>query len=762
MTVGPIAVDVTCYPDFLEGQVLTHNDLNLLRDYLYSRWAFQNGCLFGFGVACGLQGTAGGAQLTFSSGFALAQDGRLLQVSAPVAFDWSKIATLAGTIKPSDYGIANLSGSGYTAVLVPDDTKKPVDETCDPQKGCAAHTDQWCEGAQIVFAAGQLTVTGWAADAAFTIVPITIDPKKGPTKSDFNALKTALKGALKSLVPAETIALLDALSLDGPAGVDLMKVGLLNEVLFTLWDYLRCRGYEQQAACCGPSGQAAVALGWADPAKKTWDCTYRHHFQLSTALYLAIQGYRCQDLCSRYIDHILDLIQNFQVPQIPPNNPPNNPPPPHKCGYLDYKLRKCNWRDPHEKIPFEKYPGYVAIDPTRQPHDPGDPAPWERFLAVDDPWATATITNSIDPTNSGLVRLTDYLGFEDKASKTQLDTGISGGVEIVDIAKFNDVPGMQPAVVAAASDTVILGRDANGTVVGTGVVPTAMTLQQVPALNIGVADAKATATKAADDAGKAASSADLAAKQALAVQESFTKYSQKLTGDFGALEQEFNVKLGAAPDVGKLQQAAQLVDKWQEIDKGYQDAQKNLALAQQQLETHTATLEELSRKGEELTQKQTDLAAGVGVQQEAVKQLSDTSTRLNDRVDSFGARLDTQSIAVKSGVDVTKVGAINASIVGTFDALGAALLKAAGPERTAAVKAEVDKAQPAIEALRTEAAGGLPLTETHPLVLRDALSGMFAAVQATGLNKNTNAYRDLNRSVNELSLALGTKVGPTG
>ena len=48
------------YPDFKEGQVLTHNDLNLLRDFLYSRTAAHARLLFGFGVACGLEGSLAG------------------------------------------------------------------------------------------------------------------------------------------------------------------------------------------------------------------------------------------------------------------------------------------------------------------------------------------------------------------------------------------------------------------------------------------------------------------------------------------------------------------------------------------------------------------------------------------------------------------------------------------------------------------------------------------------------------------------------
>jgi hypothetical protein len=728
MTVGPIAANVTCYPDFVEGQVLTHNDLNLLRDYLYSRWAFENSCLFGFGVACGLKGTAG-TQLSIASGFVLAQDGRLLRVADPVTFDWSNIATLAAGITPADYGIDFLTGPGYTAVLVPNDTKKPLDKTCDPQAGCAAHTDQWCEGAQIVFAAGQLAVTGWAADLAFKISPVDVDPKNGASKTAFNTLNAALRNALKNLVPADTITLLGQLSLDGPAGVDLMKVGLLNEVLFTLWDYIRCRAYDQQSACCGPGGKAAVALGWIDPAKKTWDCTYRHHFQLSTALYLAIEGYRCEDLCSRYIDHILDLIQNFVPPTIPATTPPSNPPPAHSCTLEEFRTKRCNWRGPHEKVDLRHLPGYVAFDPTRQPH-PGDPSPVERYqFVVDDSWITTTMGLAIDPTNSGLVRLGDYLGFQDTASKKELDKVITGGVQVVDVANFGNVPNMQRAVVAARSDAVVLAKNTYGTVVGMGVIPTAHTLQQVPALSVGVADAKAASALAVDSANKASARADIAARQALDVQSNFTK----LSGDLDKFEQQYSDKFAGAPEVGKLQQAAQLVENWQPIDKGYQAAQRDILLVQQQLVTHKQTLDKLS----------------------------DTATKISDRVDNFGSRLDVQAIAIHSGADVGRMGAVNASIIGAFDALGVALVKAAGPDRVAAVKAAVDKAQTYVDTLRSDASG-LLVTDAHPQVLANAMGSMLHAVAATGLNKNTNAYRDLTRSLDELALALGTKIGSTG
>ena len=72
-----------CYPDFKEGQVLSHNDLNTLRDYLYTKLAFHGRALIGFGVACGLDGTVAGSSLALTKGFALGQGGRELIASNP-------------------------------------------------------------------------------------------------------------------------------------------------------------------------------------------------------------------------------------------------------------------------------------------------------------------------------------------------------------------------------------------------------------------------------------------------------------------------------------------------------------------------------------------------------------------------------------------------------------------------------------------------------------------------------------------------------
>lgn len=778
MTTGPIAADVTCYPDFLEGQVLTNNDLNLLRDYLYSRWAFQNRCLFGFGVACGLDGTAG-ASLTIGSGFALAQDGRLLQMSTQTTVAWASIAGSA--VKASDYGIGFLSGSGYTAVLVPADTKKAKDDTCDPETGCVAHTDQWCEAAQIVFAPGQLTGTGPAPGSALTVSPITVTSSTTVDANAFTALQKKLGDLLKPLVPADTLALLGAIALDPKQpGVNLMKVGLLNEVLFTLWDYERCRFYET-GDCCGPGGAAAVALGWVDPGTKKWDCTYRHHFQLSTSLYLAIQGYRCKDLCQRYVDHVLDLIQNFQVPATPPDDDPgdDNPPPPHKCTFKDYASRKCGWWYPHERTP-NPWPGYVAIDPTYQlPFiDKGDPSPVENPQFGGDVWeATETVT-AIDPTNSGLIRLTDYIGFNADKTIDSLTGTVTGGFQKVDAAEFGKTGNIRSALVGAASDTFVFATNTAGAIVATGVVPTAQTLQQVPGLGVDVAEAKATAANAAKSAGDSAIAAQAAqqtayqaAQDAAGAKNSFEGFQQQMQGSFATLEQKFS----ALPDLTVLTQAADIVKNWNDVQKDFQDT-KQLAQANAlELANQKGTLEQLRGQAEELASGHADVVVQVeqtrgtiAAQKEVLDrveakandvgtQLQTTAAQIGSRVDQVGSRLDTQAVALSSGTDVRRAGNINATLTGALDALGAALVRAAPKEQQTAVQQMVQQAQSQIETLRSEGSG-MPVTESHPELVANVMQSMVSAVEATGLNKHTNAYRDLSHSVDQLSLALGKQI----
>lgn len=762
MTTGPIAVGTTCYPDFVEGQVLTHNDLNLLRDFLYSHWAFQNSCLFGFGVACGLEGTIAGGDLKISTGFALAQDGRRLGLSAEATFVLSAVAT--GAVATSDYAFLEGAPGGYTAVLVADDTETAATETCTEALGCTAHTVQWCEGSKVVFAAGRLKVTDYTAGAAFQLSPVPVNAQNGVDATAFKKLQAALATALTNLVPGKVLSILTGYTLDSSQpGINLLKAGVLNEILFTLQDYERAKYYET-GDCCGPSGQPAVALGWLDNG--VWDCTYRHHFQLSTALYLAIQGYRCEDLCEQYIDHILDLIQNFVPP--PPPEKPDDPPPPHKCTVWEYKTRRCFWWRPDQQIPEKVWPGYVAFDPTRQkPHyDPGDPTPWEHVQLGEDPYATVTTVNTIDPTNSGLVRLGDYLGFDGEASRGQLATAITGDVQVVDATKFGNVPGASLAVVAAASDTVVLGVDsATNRVVSTGVVPTAQTLQQVPAIGADASQAKTDAADAKGLAEQSWQSAESSAKSLSGLQESYSK----LEGSWGEYQQTFNTRFSdfetgfaGMPDVGTLKQAAKLVENWSQIDQGYQNVKSGFDVLQGKFDAHDQQLALLGQHADTLAEKQADFAVKLEqAKSDVATQVTTATSGISDRVDHIGNRLDTQAVALSSGADVRRAGSVNATLTSALDALGAAIVRAAPKEQAGAVKEAVTQAQAGIETLRSEAAG-LPVTETHPQVIADTMSSMLAAVEATGLNKHTNAYRDLTHSVNELGLALGTQISGMG
>ena len=302
------------WPDFQDGRVLTHNDLNRLRDYLYTKYAFQNRSLFGFGVACGLGGSVDGTKLTISPGFALAGKGRELVLDAPFEYD---LGDLAGE-NLEEFDFVDSGKDGYTAVICADDTPRAAGGVCDPDD-CTLHTDYMDEGVRIVFARGQLKAEGVFASPVFDLKPIAVD--KPGRISGFDQLQKKLEGFLKPHLGSPTLKLLLDLNLTGPSGVDLMKVGILNEVLYAAWEFFRCRAYGK-LGCFGEEDPDCVALGWvSENGTWAWHCRHRHHFILSRAFYSAIRGSRCEDLCQVHLDRIRAILETFKPPPTKEDRP---------------------------------------------------------------------------------------------------------------------------------------------------------------------------------------------------------------------------------------------------------------------------------------------------------------------------------------------------------------------------------------------------------------------------------------------------------
>jgi hypothetical protein len=495
-----ISANQHCYPEFKEGQVLTHNDLNALRDYLYTKLSFHGRALIGFGVACGLDGTIAGSSLSLTTGFALAQGGRELIVD--VAPNPVNLATVA--LDNTSYAFIDTSKGGVTPILRATETVQQASGECTAA-GCTTHTDLHCEGAEIVYVAGQLKLGPDLGNSVFDLQPII--PKTNPSLTGFAGLRDNLYRALNGLVDNETRNLLSALRADGPKGIDLLKVGIVNEVLYTLWDYYRCRANES-APCGGYTGNAAVALGWASQSggNWAWTCRYRHDFQLALPLFRGVHATGCEDVCGRYLDRIRELIQDFTPPAVPPagggGRPPNGT---RICTIADIKAGRCpDWWG-HRR---PDWPPIKWIDPSRgrpKPVNPGDPAPWEEVFTAD-PWETFAHANAVDPVAAGVINSFTLIGTDGPAMRGALentikDSGLDAAVTTLSISEFNQDERdgqLEHVLVAAASDTITLGLNDDGVVVALGIVPTGQTLGGVSAIRetaIGARDAVANAVE---------------------------------------------------------------------------------------------------------------------------------------------------------------------------------------------------------------------------------------------------------------------------
>ncbi|MGZ4354325.1 MAG: hypothetical protein ACXVZ4_12335 [Gaiellaceae bacterium] len=723
-----------CYPDFKEGQVLTHNDLNTLRDYLYTKFAFHGRALIGFGVACGLDGTLAGSTLTLTPGFALAQGGRELIVSAPDTADLNALS-----LDTTVYSFVETGPGGVTAILRATETVEEAGGECTSE-GCTTHTELHCEGAEIVFVAGRLNLGANLGNPVFALQPIV--PKTNPSLTGFAPLRDALYTALNGLVDNDTRNLLKALTLSGPKGIDLLKAGIVNEVLYTLWDYYQCKANES-APCGGYTGAPAVALGWASRSGSTWawDCRYRHHFQLALPLYRGVHGFRCEDICDRYLDRIRELVQDFTPPVIPdPGGKGSDPGTVDICTISDIKLGRCRdwWGQPHEQYPPKQW-----IDPTkeRDPRpwftDPGDPAPWESVLGGD-PWETVTQVNSLDPVQSGVISSHSLLGSdgplaENAVKQAITDVGIDATVTTMPMEQFNTMQqsgGLQQVLVAAASDAITLGTNADGVVVAMGVVPTAKTLGGVSAI-------RATANYAHETASGAALQVNGALQRMDVVEKGFTD----LNGSFGGLEQkfetfstnstkqfgDFRVELTgewqslreSLPATGLLQKAADLGEQFGGLEQ-------QVAQYGQQLQTHEATLERLDTN----------------------------ATQLTGRLDTMSQRID-RIVVPGAATAGTTAGTINTAIFETLSSMSKAIAAGSTKRAGPAVRQQLANVAPQLSVLQRETVSSTHLAAAEPVALANVVEGMMSAIAATGLSADAPEMKDLQASVTLLKGQLG-------
>jgi hypothetical protein len=674
-----------CYPDFQEGQVLTHNDLNQLRNFLYTKTSFYGRALIGFGVACGLDGSIASNNLALTAGFALGQGGRELVVdTAPPPFN--NVGTIA--LDTTVYPFIDTTPGGRTAILRATETIQAAGGACTPA-GCTTHTEIHCQGAEIVFVAGRLDLGSILSRSVFTLSPLV--PSGASPPAGFTALKTALYNELNGLVSDDTRNLLNALTLDGPPGIDLMKVGVLNEVLYTLWDYWQCM-QAQALPCGGYTGPPAVALGWLSQSGTTWswDCRYRHHFQLALPLYRGIRGYRCQDLCARYLDHIRVLIQDFTPPAIPPEGTTGTEPGSdlHICDLSEIRYGRCgDWSGRYwtDERPW-RYDPSGGRGPFPPEPDGGDPIPW----MIDDTWEIVKNVQELDPILAGVVTSRAVLGTRGSRAEEVLKeaisaVGIEPAVTVLPIEDFGSdaLKDVKPVLMAAASDSIYLFTNATGTVVSMGVLPTSKSLGQVSAVR----------------------------ETAIAARN----VAERIASEFVTME---STVTGLTGDVGEMHETV----------RGLENVGHDVAEARTLAMSHERELVLLRRD----------------------------ATHLGDRIDGVSRRFDALAVrAGGGGPSPERVVAVNAAIYETLETMGNAIRTASTRRAAPRVREALAEVAPQLKVLKRESVGGVSLTEAEPEALSAVFEGMTMAIEATGLDTESEEFRALARSVDALKGAMG-------
>ena len=498
------------FPVFVKGQTLTDDDLNGLRDSL-EEIDRRTGRAVGFGINCGLGGSIAANTLTIDSGLAVDQLGNVLELDAPFPI------TLAPNLSPAPSpdqppGFLDPGPGGFTPVLVLTTTEVPA-APCN-EAGCEGHATQRKLTAAVSIFNGRLkdAVVDFGDEKLLEQEPLLVR-KTGSVAGGFVALRTAIVNRMGNRLDADAKAKLSAMTIDGDlAAIQGFKAGFLNQVFFASLDLLRCE-LEMSQGCVTTADGIGVALGWLhkDGTTWSWDCRYRHDWDVPVGVALALIGGRCEDPCDLYRDRLNALINAFEVPLTPA--PPDDPDDGGVDLCYDLPDRYVYARGYHTRItPCER----VEIPPEGLELDwrehfrekvpiPPIPPEEEAGLIYKRPptdWAqkgTITLTKAIGKRTGNVVtELTDIL-----TSK-----GNTAPVEVMTQNKVKDVSGFQHGVVVGAGDKVIVIEDDLHKVIGVGSVPA----------NAGMVEAVAEVPKVVG----IAKSAETAAKTALSTTTTFT------------------------------------------------------------------------------------------------------------------------------------------------------------------------------------------------------------------------------------------------
>lgn len=704
----------TDFPVFVDGQTLTHSELNDLRDFLDSQ-DHVLGRLIGFGVNCGLDVTIDGGSYVVSPGLAIDQLGRPIMVeeelrlpldSARSEFDW---------LTP---------GSGRTLVLRLEETIEEAPE-CD-EEGCTRHASLRIRTPILELADGCLPPSGFTIDGSELagVNPLTVTKSSRPSSTG-----TQLAGRLiqvlsrRGFSDARLTRVADAAvnQRDIP-GAAAWKAAFLNRLYFAVLELLRCEAL-MSVACFRPTETPGVALGCDSNGR--WDCNRRHAWEPPTGLSLSLLGADCDDPCRLHRLRIEAMIDGFVMPPLP--EPDDDPNPGGGGPYIIcHRPVAHGWhhiRDDYIRlidpcIHWEVPP--VVIPDYRFKFD------FDREIFVDLSTEVLDIYDvyggDIDPIEAGTIGIGLGLGTNpaeasilmERAIQAEAGTDFPVNILVVSEAEASRLPGYQPDVEAGITDTIVLVEDARGKVAATGRVPVNDTLNVVgPTLDATSAEAAA----AVATAGRAESLIG-------DVQDSVATIGSRTE----ALDSIIN---GAVGEPGLIERfgsvESQIRTFGSSVTQGHLDAAVEKAVGD--IETRLSGFE-------------------VEIQDKLVEQQTVFRDEMAVRWDRNDTRIDTVLLESKLAGAPGGRRAFDNELLGAFRALSGSLEGQLGdqpePEAIRAIR-EVERSIGRMEAV-AEAGGDIVATRGTDVVA--ALEGLAVATRAAGVP--ARELTELNRTIARL------------
>lgn len=753
------------YPVFVEGQTLTRDDLNVLRDHLRDRDR-SVGRAVGFGVACGLGGEVRSDGLHIAAGTAIDQTGEVLVLPAGRAPLELPPHPDAGVSFPFVVGSA---ADGFTVVLEATDVE--VASTGCSEVGCDGHAVLHTTGVALRVVPGRLATdrVDFTAEPLLARTPLRITKSSG-VAGDFEGLKGAIVGRIGDRLDADLRAKLAGLRVEAtdlPA-VAAYKAAFLNEVLFAALDLLRFEAL-MAVACARAASRPGVALGRVHQvgAAWVWDCGGGHHWEPPTGLTLALLGGPCADPAKPYVDRIASLVDTFALPPVPaPNDPPKDPP---SGGFTLCGKGKLSWRDctivvfPEDRIPDRWRGPWVE---ERFPPDPGnvDPPPWEIY-EIDRP----------DVLAGGVIDLTDAFGATAGGVAGLLETlirgeGVTPDVQVLTAGQAAALEGYHPAGAVSPSDTVVLVADDLGKVVATGRVSGTAAVRRVgtdlPAATRAAAQALGATTALQGDVAAAGARVGAVEARMEAVVQDVTAGAEGLAELGRFREQIVHWRTGVESVLGGLDQRIAAAITPAVVSEGGRiraDIAGSLpTLVTGAVEQVTAGL---------LGQVRAEIDAAAGSRADAVRaELGPQIVKATERavtaetlagtgveqvktaaarVDQLYAQVTTKPGAVVGGV---RDAALAENFVRVLDAMRVSVEAAAPPNQLPDVRAHLARAEEASRALREGAAAGAPV-EAQRESLAKVMDSLTEAVRLSGAP--VASVRNLQREVTVFKEVIG-------